>query len=195
MHYGIFSYGTRGDVQPYIALAFGLMNKGHQVTFAAPENYKDFIEGYNINFHPLFGNVEEAMHTHEKQANKKVGNQLKSTNVLTKSNHRIVFCEGWSKIPNLPTHPNLFVISHTNHKWLMPKCKAAVIHGGAGTLAVVLKAETPVIIASVLFDQPTWGKIVVKKNIGIHIPVRKLNAINLLQAVEESQNPVIKKCF
>ena len=147
MHYGFFTYGTRGDVQPCIALAFWLIDKGHHVTLAAPENYKDFIEGYNINFHPLFDNVEEAMHTHEKQANRKAGNQLKSTKYILKYYTKYVI---------------LFVIA-------------------------------PVIIASVLFDQPTWGKIVVKKNIGIHIPVRKLNAINLLQAKEESQNPVIKK--
>jgi UDP:flavonoid glycosyltransferase YjiC (YdhE family) len=29
--FGIYSCGTRGDVQPYIALAPGLMEEGHKV--------------------------------------------------------------------------------------------------------------------------------------------------------------------
>jgi len=58
MRIGIFTYGTRGDVQPYIALALGLINKGHEVILAAPENFKEFIEEFNISFHPLYGHVE-----------------------------------------------------------------------------------------------------------------------------------------
>ena len=30
MTFGIYTYGTRGDVQPYIALALALMEKGHK---------------------------------------------------------------------------------------------------------------------------------------------------------------------
>jgi Glycosyltransferase family 28 N-terminal domain len=37
---GIFNWGTRGDVQPFIALALGLANQGHQVTLFAPENFR-----------------------------------------------------------------------------------------------------------------------------------------------------------
>jgi UDP:flavonoid glycosyltransferase YjiC (YdhE family) len=36
MNIGIFTYGTRGDLQPYIALALGLMDKGHKVTEPTP---------------------------------------------------------------------------------------------------------------------------------------------------------------
>ncbi len=65
MNIGIFTYGTRGDVQPYIALALGLVEKGHQVTIAAPENFKEFVEGFGIAFHPLYGNAEEGMNSPE----------------------------------------------------------------------------------------------------------------------------------
>src|ERR1700749_2438018 len=68
LNIGIFTYGTGGDVQPYIALALGLTDKGHRVMIAAPENFKDLVEGYGIAFHPLYGNVEEKMNSPEGQS-------------------------------------------------------------------------------------------------------------------------------
>lgn len=65
MNYGIFTWGTRGDVQPFIPLALGLMEQGEQVTLFAPENFKTFIEGYGIIFSPLHGKVDEILHSAE----------------------------------------------------------------------------------------------------------------------------------
>lgn len=48
MNIGIFTYGTRGDLQPYVALALGLMDKGHKVTLSATEDFKEFVEGFGI---------------------------------------------------------------------------------------------------------------------------------------------------
>ena len=42
--------GTRGDVQPYAALALGLKRAGYQVRLAAPENFKDWIEGMGLEY-------------------------------------------------------------------------------------------------------------------------------------------------
>src|SRR5262245_33476082 len=36
-------HGTRGDVQPMLALARALRDRGHEATFAAPENFVDWI--------------------------------------------------------------------------------------------------------------------------------------------------------
>lgn len=390
MHYGIFTFGSRGDVQPCIAMALGLLEKGHEVTLAAPSNFRTFVEGYGVKFHPLAIDVEAMMAGEEGKEMMKTGNNVslfkfvfkklyeqriqlrksylkasqgvdaiianqacmsyisaiaeksgkktsyfyfmpplvptkefavpgldfinfswwnlftyrfshwaywqfvkKDTNefrkelglpelkvsltsylmkqkilniynfseqllmrpkdwddnqkitgfislpgskreahpmdeipanlsewidsgekpvyigfgsnvihnqedfvkilkeVLNQSDHRIVFCTSWSEIPDLPNHPNLFVVKSTNHDWLMPKCKVAVIHGGAGTLATVLRSQIPVIIASRYTDQPTWGKIVEKKKAGIHIPFQKLNSKNLLQAISSCQNQEI----
>src|ERR1700691_4749518 len=65
MHYGIIAYGSRGDVQPYVALALGLMGKGHEVTLLANENFREFVEGYGVRFFPLYGNIEEMVHSPE----------------------------------------------------------------------------------------------------------------------------------
>lgn len=55
----ILTYGSRGDVQPFLALAIGLQNKGHQVKLAAPHRFTDFVTQYKIPFVPLAGDPEE----------------------------------------------------------------------------------------------------------------------------------------
>lgn len=392
MNIGIYTYGTRGDVQPYIALALGLMEKGHQVTLSAPSNFKNFVEGFGIQFEGLYGNAEEMMNSPEGQSvlqtentiklmkhffkvlnnmkvplrksyfeaiskvdfiiansatlpivsaiaekqNKKValtyfmppvvpttefplgdfdflnfswynkltykiaqsfywkfvkqetneyrqelglpiltenlithidskkpldlycisqtlipqpkdweshhkitgfltvpnhkreahsldkvsgelndwlnqgkkpiyigfgsngvGNKEKFMTILTeildKTEERILFCTGWSLFNNIPTHKNLFITKYVNHEAILPKCKVGIFHGGAGTLATMLRNDLPVIIVSFYTDQPTWGKIIEHKNLGIHIPVKSLTAGKLISAIRLVQTEGIKK--
>ncbi|HAO09217.1 MAG TPA: hypothetical protein DCQ50_20065, partial [Chryseobacterium sp.] len=386
MNIGIFTYGTRGDLQPYVALALGLMDKGHQVTLSATEDFKDFVEGFGVAFQPLWGNAETMMNSKEGQSilqaensiklmkyyfkvlhdnrdplrksyyeaiskvdfiiansmtlpivsaiaeiqNKKValsyfmppvvptaefpladfdflnfpwynkltykiaqgffwkfikqdtneyrkelglpelkenlvtyldkqkildlyclsqslipqpkdweshhkitgfinipkrkrenhfldqttselsewlsngdkpiyigfgsngvGNTAKFSKILTQvleqTNERILFCRGWSQFDNLPTHKNLFVTKYVNHETILPQCKIGVFHGGAGTLATMLRHNLPVIIVSFYTDQPTWGKIVERKKLGVHIPVKTLSADKLISAIQKVQ--------
>jgi len=386
MNIGIFTYGTRGDLQPYVALALGLMDKGHQVTLSATEDFKDFVEGFGVAFQPLWGNAETMMNSKEGQSilqtensiklmkyyfkvlhdnrdplrksyyeaiskvdfiiansmtlpivsaiaekqNKKValtyfmppvvpttefplgdfdffnfpwynkltykiaqgffwkfikqdtneyrkelgltelkenlvtyldkqkildlyclsqslipqpkdweshhkitgfinipkhkrenhfldqttselsewlsngdkpiyigfgsngvGNTAKFSKILTQvleqTNERILFCTGWSQFDNLPTHKNLFVTKYVNHETILPQCKIGVFHGGAGTLATMSRHNLPVIIVSFYTDQPTWGKIVKRKKLGVHIPVKTLSADKLISAIQKVQ--------
>lgn len=388
MHIGLFTVGSRGDVQPYLALALGLIGRGHQVTIAAPENFKGFVEAYGVNFFPLYGDMQSfllkpegreiirkgngiaiarylfretskvrfklrddlmqgckdldfivanltmvfliapiteklnkkwavinlnppAVPTKEfpfpqfdflnypwynlltyrlvrsfiwslnkkdtlefrntlglpelkvsfpthvansnipvlhcfseqlisrpndwtnnhqicgfltlrKEARKKAGddnipdslvNWLKGgekpvymgfgsipvlepeafkqilNEILERSTHRLILCEGWSHFVNLPVHPNLYVVKEINHDWLFPQCKTAIVHGGIGTLSAVLRAKIPVIVASIIADQPMWGKIIEKKKIGVHIPFRKISTRGLLNAIAKTQQP------
>jgi sterol 3beta-glucosyltransferase len=386
MNIGIFTYGTRGDLQPYIALALGLMEKGHKITLSATEDFKEFVEGFGVSFQPLWGNAETMMNSYEGQdilqtensiklmkyyfkvlhdnreplrksyyeaisnvdyviansmtlpivsaiaekQNKKialtyfmppvvptkefplgdfdffnfpwynkltykiaqsffwkfvkqdtneyrkelglkelnenlityidnqkvldlycisqslisqpkdwethhkitgfinipkqkrenhfldqtppeltewlskgekpmyigfgsngVGNTEKFAKilkeVLEKTTERILFCTGWSQFDNLPKHHNLFVTKYVNHETILPQCKLGVFHGGAGTLATMLRHNLPVIIVSFYTDQPTWGKIVERKKLGVHIPVKTLSANKLISAIQKVQ--------
>lgn len=45
----ITTFGTRGDIQPFVALAQGLAAAGHNVAIAAPEGFRRLIESYHIN--------------------------------------------------------------------------------------------------------------------------------------------------
>src|SRR5574343_673555 len=386
MNIGLFTYGTRGDLQPYVALALRLMDKGHQVTLSATEDFKEFVEGFGVRFQPLWGNAETIMNSREGQSilqtenaiklmkyyfkvlhdnrdplrksyyeaiskvdfiiansmtlpivsaiaekqNKKValsyfmppvvptaefplgdfdffnfpwynkltykiaqgffwkfikqdtneyrkelglpelkenlvtyldkqkildlyclsqslipqpkdweshhkitgfinipkhkrenhfldqttselsewlsngdkpiyigfgsngvGNTAKFSKILTQvleqTNERILFCTGWSQFDNLPTHKNLFVTKYVNNETILPQCKIGVFHGGAGTLATMLRHNLPVIIVSFYTDQPTWGKIVERKKLGVHIPVKTLSADKLISAIQKVQ--------
>jgi len=46
----LLTYGSQGDVDPFIALAEGLIQAGHQVKLAAPEIFSDVLKNTNIEF-------------------------------------------------------------------------------------------------------------------------------------------------
>jgi sterol 3beta-glucosyltransferase len=48
MHFVCLTIGSRGDVQPYIALGLGLLKEGHRVTIVTHEEYKDWVQGFGI---------------------------------------------------------------------------------------------------------------------------------------------------
>ena len=47
--------GTRGDVQPFIALSKGLMQHGHSVVLGTHLEYKEWVESHGIEFRPISG--------------------------------------------------------------------------------------------------------------------------------------------
>lgn len=47
-HFVVLTIGSRGDVQPYIALGLGLQRAGHTVTIVTHGEYKAWIEGWGI---------------------------------------------------------------------------------------------------------------------------------------------------
>ena len=386
MYIGIITIGTRGDVQPYVALALGLLHKGYRVRLLAQENFKDFVEGYGVEYFPLPGNMEEQMDAPEVQAAIRAGNIISLLRTLGKGleklrpllrrdilagtedvdaiitnmlgvplvsaigektgrpwaivqlsspltptrefpfapmeglnfpaynrfsfwllwalawrsnrkgvnefrqelglpplrqagydrlvqgtlnlyalspaflarpsdwgpnvditgflvlperarqqhtvdripegleswlalgakpiyigfgsmpipqpellaiimeewldqGYRIVFCQGWSARLPLKEHPNLFVLPAINHDWMLPRCRAAVIHGGIGTLAAVLRAGIPVIVVSIFGDQPWWGRYVERQGLGAFLPFRRVNVRRLTVALERALLP------
>ena len=54
----VVTYGSRGDVQPFLALALALKEKGYQVIFTGPPENASWINSYNCPFHPLGSNMD-----------------------------------------------------------------------------------------------------------------------------------------
>lgn len=52
--------GTRGDVQPTVALAKGLIDKGHDVTICAPPENEELVSRVNCQFIPFGPSVKKA---------------------------------------------------------------------------------------------------------------------------------------
>ncbi|HWB93802.1 MAG TPA: glycosyltransferase [Puia sp.] len=391
MHYGIIAIGSRGDVQPFLGLALGLLDRGHSATVMAHENFKRFVEGYGLGFHPLPGNIEEMLHTDEgrkvlesgsiitfmrfvrrnvaanqtqvnealvagcknadvlvtsllgmiwvdaiaessgkpwatiqlsfpstrtgefpfplldffdfplynrftyrlfeylyskdykKQLNqfrhslglpavqgsilKKIAaekspnlyalspallprptdwdkrSQLTGfiylpaarrkenpmdhvpetlirwleagekpiyigfgsipvpdparfvhtlTQLLEETSYRILFCQGWSRLDGLPENPRLFTIASGDHDFLFPRCRAAIIHGGIGTLAAGLRARIPLVIASIVADQPWWGKLIARRGLGAFLPFHRWTTERLIAAIRVTETPAIQ---
>ncbi|EFA81475.1 sterol glucosyltransferase [Heterostelium album PN500] len=58
----ILTIGSRGDIQPFLALAIALKNFGHSVTLASHELYRNMIENdFGLKFAPLSGDPKELM--------------------------------------------------------------------------------------------------------------------------------------
>ncbi|RCI06016.1 Sterol 3-beta-glucosyltransferase [Rhizopus stolonifer] len=61
LHFTCITIGTRGDVQPYIALCKGLMKDGHRCRIATHDEFKDWIEEHDIEFRTVGGDPGELM--------------------------------------------------------------------------------------------------------------------------------------
>lgn len=55
----LFTYGSRGDVEPFVALGVGLRNAGHAVRLAAPASFEEFAARHGLEFAPIEGNPDE----------------------------------------------------------------------------------------------------------------------------------------
>ena len=53
----LLTAGTRGDVQPYIALGVKLKQKGYKIRLAASKTFKDLVTGYGLEFYSLPGDL------------------------------------------------------------------------------------------------------------------------------------------
>lgn len=61
MKFSFITIGSRGDVQPFIALRKGLLRKGHSIRICAMKPFKDVIESVGFEYTPLAGSAELVM--------------------------------------------------------------------------------------------------------------------------------------
>jgi sterol 3beta-glucosyltransferase len=63
MRIAILALGSRGDVQPYIALSRGLQDAGHRVRMVSFENFRTAAEDQGLAFLPVKGNAQTLMNS------------------------------------------------------------------------------------------------------------------------------------
>jgi len=143
-----------------------------------PENLLKFLENGDPPIYFGFGSMPVT-------DSKKLIDALLST--MSFLNRRAIICAGWSRVEgehmeNLPE--NVLLINYAPHGWLFPRCAAAVIHGGAGTVGACLEAGCPPIIYPVMGDQPFWGHMVRRAGLGLKpVHYQKMKAKNLKQKI------------
>ena len=59
MRIAIVAPGSRGDVEPYIALGKGLEKAGHVVRLVTHQNFEMLVNSHGLEFWPLEGSVQD----------------------------------------------------------------------------------------------------------------------------------------
>ena len=68
MNVTILTIGSRGDVQPFLALGIGLKDAGHEVTFATGQGFEEFASGRGLRFAALDTELFERLQSPEGKA-------------------------------------------------------------------------------------------------------------------------------
>ena len=64
----ILTFGTRGDVQPYVALGRGLKAAGHEVTIATLVEFRSLVIDYGLQHDTLRGDFLKAAQAAERKS-------------------------------------------------------------------------------------------------------------------------------
>lgn len=66
MKIALLTLGTLGDIRPFLALAFGLEERGHLVTLAGPENFHQYVtETYNKPYVSIGMNTQQVLESED----------------------------------------------------------------------------------------------------------------------------------
>jgi vancomycin aglycone glucosyltransferase len=79
---------------------------------------------------------------------------------------RALICSGANDFAEVPNFHNVKVVGEVNHAAILPACRAAVHHGGAGATAAGLRAGIPTLILWFWLDQPMWADGVTRLKTG-----------------------------
>jgi sterol 3beta-glucosyltransferase len=105
---------------------------------------------------------------------------------------RGILAAGWSEL-GAAGDGTLYVVDEVDHTSLLPRCAAAVHHGGAGTIAASAGAGLPTLVCSVWWDQPFWGARCRKLGIGDTFPFAKFDTRRLVNGLRTALRPEVAK--
>jgi sterol 3beta-glucosyltransferase len=95
MRIAIIALGSRGDVQPYVALGKGLKAAGHQVRLLSHENFSGLAIAHDLEFCPMYGDVQAFVESAEMRELLAQGNFLKITARTAQESKRAAIA--WAK--------------------------------------------------------------------------------------------------
>jgi UDP:flavonoid glycosyltransferase YjiC (YdhE family) len=97
---------------------------------------------------------------------------------------------GGSEPPSHPDHVKL--VGQVNYTKILPMCRAAVHHGGAGTTAAGLRAGLPTLILWDVADQYIWATQVKRLNVG---SAKHLSTFNRKSLVKQLRKILAPDCM
>ncbi len=84
MRIAIIAFGSRGDVQPYVALGKGLHGAGHDVRLVTHEDFEGLVREHGLDYWLARGSVQKAIDTDEMRRLIEQGNFIKITRATSK---------------------------------------------------------------------------------------------------------------
>ncbi len=107
MRIAIITSGSRGDVEPYLALSKGLCQAGHAARLVAHENYQALAAAHGVEFWPIAGNAQDVAQSPEMRQLLEKGNflailkkmgKVAQDNALAFAQGGLAACEGMDLI-------------------------------------------------------------------------------------------------
>jgi len=98
---------------------------------------------------------------------------------------------GWTQYARETLPETVFIAPAFDHDRVLPRCRAAVHHGGAGTTSASLRAGLPTLVCSLFSDQPLWGQRVEQLGAGTTFPFQKLEPRRLSAALDVLLRPEV----
>jgi sterol 3beta-glucosyltransferase len=135
----ILTYGSRGDVQPFVALGRGLIARGHEVTLATSTRFEDFVTGAGLEFAPMSDDLLSLLDTDAgremMESTQGVLQSLKWTVMLTREvgpAQKQLIAESWAAAdaadPDLILfHPKSYAGPHIAEKRGIPAVLAMLV--------------------------------------------------------------------
>jgi UDP:flavonoid glycosyltransferase YjiC (YdhE family) len=143
MRIAIQTLGTRGDVQPYIALAVGLIARGHDVQIAAPEQHETLVTERGVPYAALPGEFLALINTPEGKSalagGEGFGAGLKLLKYVRPMMRRLLDKE-WRAVEAFEAdliiyHPKSIAAPHIAEKLALPSILASPLPGFTPTKA------------------------------------------------------------
>lgn len=98
---------------------------------------------------------------------------------LVETGHSRLVVQGGSidsSVP-VPQGVQVFEADYLPHEWLFPRCKAAFVHGGAGTTAAAVAAGIPVVVVPATPLQMPWGGLIKRAGVGTTMAPKDLTDV------------------
>lgn len=96
---------------------------------------------------------------------------------------RAVVSSGWNDF-SVRSGERVRIVGAVDHAVVLPRCRAAVHHGGAGTVAATLRAGLPSVVGWYSADQPVWGRLLTDLGVASSLPAAGLDRHALRAALE-----------
>ena len=112
----LLTYGSRGDVEPFVALACGLRQAGHAVLLACPATLRGLAEAHGLAILPLPGNPRELVRGLVQDAGLNVPAMVRSVSRYVLPLGASVFQTLLDGIPRADLVVHSFLMTHAGHE-------------------------------------------------------------------------------